>query len=104
MAHRREPCKRCIVSDVMNLPETRAAQALERAAELGARRRALMAELEQVTDDLRKTCAEAVRAGVSRQRVSEIVGVTRPSLYDWLSAEGVEPKPRRPRSKPDQGK
>lgn len=73
-----------------DIPEVRAAKALQHAVKLGERRRALTVELEQVNAELREACAEAARAGASRRRISQLVGVSRPSLYEWLKNAGVD--------------
>lgn len=69
------------------LPEERQVAALRRVAELGARKRRLQAELDEVMAAMRPAVLAAHEAGVTAQRIIQVSGLGRGTLYAWLPPE-----------------
>ena len=58
---------------------------LQRLADLGAQRMALLAEVDTLTEQIRVEAIAAVRAGHEKLYVARDAGVTRRTLDRWLA-------------------
>lgn len=79
----------------MEIPEEQQATALRQLAEVSSRRLDALAEVNQLTAELKDAAVHAASVGASRTRIRGLAKVSGNKLYAWYTDAGLDVRPAR---------